>query len=1092
MHRHAIVPAALLFCLSVSARRATQTQSAQHLGKAMSFHNRLLLNRLAIEGYKRIEVMFAIDEAAFDRVSAVLEGARGRIRRSEPDIGYVRADVPIEKLVDIAGDLNVAAYQIVTLSKAGWYRDGPPQSNAEMFKSREALPVTVSGEAEPPSAQLALSPLPFLSAMTAEQPGYTADDDTGVRAWLTKHPTYDGRGVTIALLESGEPEFRHPGIGTARTLDGREVPKIAGIVDALDSEQPDRTRVNLDREVRVQWAWQRIDGRTYVFPHPGTYRFGTLNLPAGGGVLERFGVIRDESNGEIRVDANGNADFTDEAPVADVKSALDVHVLHLSHPRKIDVGFIVAAGPLPDEVHIYVSHDSHQTMTFSIAAGSRDRNGLAYGVAPAARVLFVRINGRETGFVGYIEGYLEAMRRRDVDILCDSTGVITVPDTNGDFAGLMMTRMVRRYGKPVFHSAMNVLRLLNNVSSLGETFAVGGSMSSATFSSLYGGARLEGTVVHPLSGAGPALDGAVRPDFLAPENRIAAAPLAEFEPTLLPAHKPVTRLPAGYQISCCTSASSPYAAGVAALLLSAAKQKGLSYSVDSLGRALRAGASLIPGWPVYEQGNGVLNVNAAWAELKRKVETPRIRVNAPNIHPLALYAAAGTRGVGLFERDAWRVGMHEQRTIEMTREGGRPGSRIYRVSWAGNDGTFTAPPSVSLPLGQTVRLPVSVSASSPGTHSAILDLHDPDSDAVVFQTGATIVVAEEFNRSTRTLELKGAVPLMQDRTHYFEVPAGTSAFSVELQVRRGAAVATILPSHGMLREYYGHVQPGYGRTFGQGKYFLVVRSPSPGTWSINLANTSSWRERDMSRASVEELEYAVKVRLLSMSVAMRLDGPSGRARIHLANRGAVLDEPAIELSAGTLVSHRARLNANGLPNRIDIDVPVGSSMLALKLRGGSPATSLLELHLYDCTSGECFSYDFTLPAAAQCEIIVRHPKPGRWVAAVNAAPLPGASGDFELNAIIAGVVTRRPPQGVGSSWKRGTLNLTIPLDMLQVPIAATASDATRVIVCDVVDAGLEREASFHPWENRSGLPDKANGPVTIGRAVVPDPRFRVH
>src|SRR5262249_29965293 len=149
---------------------------------------------------------------------------------------------------------------------------------------------------------------------------------------------------------------------------------------------------------------------------------------------------------------------------------------------------------------------------------------------------------------------------------------------------------------------------------------------------------------------------------------------------------------------CCTSASSPYAAGVAALLLSAAKQQSIPYSVASLGRALRFGARFLPDVPAHQQGNGLLNIEAAWTELQKSVDAPRILVSGANAPVLAAYAAGGNTGPGLFEREGWTAGMRRQRTLHLTRTSGPKETSTYELGWLGNDGTFTTARSIDLPL----------------------------------------------------------------------------------------------------------------------------------------------------------------------------------------------------------------------------------------------------------------------------------------------------------------------------------------------------------------------------------------------------------
>jgi hypothetical protein len=1040
--------------------------------KRMSFSNRLLLNRAAVGRLRAVEVMLAVHDKALAGATRLIERTGGHVRYTDSEVGYVRAEIPIERLVELVGNAGIDAYQISSLSRGSWYRDGPPQTNAEMFRGFERVIPDVR-----PRLDRDLE-LPSLTAGRAQEIGYAENEDAGVGEWLARHPSFDGRGVTIALLESAQPEFTTPILGNAKSLDGRDVPKLAGILNTIATDEPDETRVELTVQVQAQTAWNRIGDRTYILPRPSTYRFGIFTIAVGPNLLQQFGVLEDEISHEVRIDTNGDADFRNETPVSDVNDRFEPRSLKLGYPQPTDVAFVMGRGRAPHTLHIYLSRGGHQTMTLSVAAGSKTENGVAFGVAPGARVLLVRTDASDYRVKDFVEGYLETIKRPDVDILSDTAGIVMPPDTAADFFGLLFHRMAAAYGKPIFHSANNMWRKLGSASALGDAFAVGGSIGPKTFAALFGGAPLLELTVHPTSAAGPALDGAVKPDFVAPVDRIAADLKSATRQVPIPKNAPTMHLPAGYQIGCCTSASGPYAAGIGALLMSAARQERLPYSLGSLGRALRGGAQFLPTAPTFEQGSGMLSVNAAWGELKRRVEMPRITSTATVVHTLAPYAALGQEGQGIFERDGWTVGMSGTREIRFRRESGPASPVTYRLSWTGNDGTFATQPSIVLPLDRTVSLPISIAVNSAGAHGAILNVHDPATDAIVFRTQATVVATEQFDRAAKTLRLTGRLPLLARRAHYVPVPEGIAAMSIELEVLRGSVRAEVLPSHGLYPNYYGHILPQGGRTFTVGRYDVVLPNPAPGTWTLSVENTSGWAEANRSLVSTDEAEYRLTARLLGVTLQVR---PSTADTViaSMENLGAVLREPVIQTSFGTLRSHHAEILPTGLPNQFEIDIPANTPTLSLQLRGIGPAADTFELYLYDCTTGECFSYNFTLPAERHQLLTVRRPKPGRWVAAVNAAPFPTAASSFELDEIVtsgAPVRTLTPtgPLSPGAKW-------TQPVE--RPAATAVRPGDMRVLVTEILDLAVERDESEHQWETRALLPKFADRPVAVGTSI---------
>jgi hypothetical protein len=1046
----------------------------------MSFHNRLLLNRAVLAGLRSMEVLLLLKEPpmrgdadrASTEIAATVAGLGGRVAKTEGDIGYLRIELPPERLIELVDSPIIEAYQISSLSRGSWYRDGPPVSNAQMFRGYEVTPI---GETEPANNY---PHLPTLTPEEARARGFTADNDVGVGEWMRDHPTFDGRGVTIAVLETAQPAFADPVFRTAKTLDGRDVRKIAGVLNAIGPEYDDETRVRLTTRLEATKSWARVGRRTYILPRPGTYWTGTLDVPAGANVAHHFAVLEDDLTREIWIDANGDASFQDEHPLVDVNEHFDPRVLKVMFPHKVDVSFVMSRGQDPHVVHIYLGTSGHQSMTGSVAAGDRSDDSLASGVAPSARLLFVRIHGSMYLLANTIEGFIQAAKRPDVDVITSSTGLSMVPDTDGDFVGLLFRRLVTFYRKPILLAGGNFGLMLGHVYSGGGALSVGGTMGPATYAALFGGRALPELIVHHMSAAGPALDGAVKPDFLAPMERIAAAPAWGTELEATPENGPTHRIPPGYQISCCTSASSPYAAGVLALLISAARQSNVPYSVESLSRAMKVTAHSVPGFQAHQQGNGALDINAAWRELARPFDPLQITASAAIVHPLAQYAARGPEGQGILEFEGWMAGMRGTREIRLRRESGPRAPVTYRLGWSADDGTFTTPPSVTLPLGATVPLRVSIDVKTAGAHSGLLSLHDLTSSAVAFRTQATIVATEQVDPTTGWLELKSSVGLMQQNAHYLHVRSDVGALAFEVEVTRGVVQLALVQSHGLISNYYGHVHPMDVFRVGPGKHQVLMPNPEPGTWTLRVRNDSSWWPAKLGVGPRDDAdaEYTLNVRVLDSSVRATATANGGVA-LEIVNEGSFVAEPLIEAWPGTMKTHRAAFQQNGLANLVEINVPSGAQSLSLQLRSEGKETNT-ELFLYDCTTGECFSYDIGFPAAASQTLHVRKPTPGRWVAAVNAAPFPAAAGSFVLDEVLTtGTPVRRTSttsRAAGARWQE-------VFDAL--PTSTAVRDRAQIVFFELLDAAAERDEVEHPWNSHPKFVKLRDRPVALGTAI---------
>jgi len=175
-----------------------------------------------------------------------------------------------------------------------------------------------------------------------------------------------------------------------------------------------------------------------------------------------------------------------------------------------------------------------------------------------------------------------------------------------------------------------------------------------------------------------------------------------------------------------------------------------------------------------------------------------------------------------------------------------------------------------------------------------------------------------------------------------------------------------------------------------------------------------------------------------------------------------------------LIAHRGSFLSTGLPNVIDILVPSNAATLLLELRSEQTKS---ELHLYDCTTGECFSYNIGFPAAGAHTLTVRKPNAGRWIAAVNAAPFPAAAGEFVLDEVITigdavhRALAARTPR---ARWRNVIGDIAFP------PVLP---GRRSIVLIELRDAAQERDEAAHPWTRtpRFKLRDR---PVALATTIV--------
>src|SRR5262249_19088573 len=131
----------------------------------------------------------------------------------------------------------------------------------------------------------------------------------------------------------------------------------------------------------------------------------------------------------------------------------------------------------------------------------------------------------------------------------------------------------------------------------------------------------------------------------------------------------------------------------------------------------------------------------------------------------------------------------------------------YPLSWTGNDGTFQSVGKIRLPLAQSVPLRIDIGIASSGVHSAILNLHDPKTGAIILRTAATVYAPERFLADGAAIQCSGSVPLMSSKVHVFSVPPDTAAVRLDMSVVSGTPSIRLVSPTGLTSGYYPNSEP---------------------------------------------------------------------------------------------------------------------------------------------------------------------------------------------------------------------------------------------------------------------------------------------
>jgi hypothetical protein len=491
-------------------------------------------------------------------------------------------------------------------------------------------------------------------------------------------------------------------------------------------------------------------------------------------------------------------------------------------------------------------------------------------------------------------------------------------------------------------------------------------------------------------------------------------------------------LPPGYQLMNGTSMAAPQATGAAALLISAARQAGAQFKPDQLRQAIRSSTRLLDPTRlgVYRQGNGILQTEAAWNLLKTNISTDEFVARVPVNTVLSGFLAEPGIGVGIYDREGVVAGQSYTRTYKITRTKGGSQPKTYAVNWVANDGTFSSPASIALPLNVTVDLPVTINPQTAGAHSAIMNLDSASAAGIEFQTMNVVDAADQFSAGNNFQVTKtGQIGRAQQLTHFVRVPAGTPALKVDFSgpdATPGTGQARFLRWHpygvgidsNAVSNCYTPNQAGCATGSALSR---VTGSPLAGVWEITV---------DARRSSdVDFANYTMTASILGAIVSPNPDviasatlgAPVARSYT-ITNLFGQFTGRAV----GTTLGSANRLTptiANVEQKQFLVQVTPGSTTLRATIGGTSDPAADLDLFVYNCTSGSCVLVGQSADGDSEESVTINNPAAGAWVVLIDGFAVPAGTTTFNYidvftNAAFGSVsiTDANALRAAGSSW----------------------------------------------------------------------------
>ena len=999
---------ALFICALCSAAltpapltRATGVAVASGKSKLLK-HDRTRLIEAVAQKKLNVMLVIAARKGMNESLTSEIRDLQGTVQYRDDDVDYLRIELPTRNVLRLSHSSAIESINLV--GNIDYYSDQEEENN-------QAPPVAALTEVRPPDRDTpAINP-------------YLPSGVIGAPQFIAANPTFDGRGVVVGVIDTSLdlllPEFQ-----TARSLEGKSVPKFADIVTAARNaivpiDDADHIsgymRVAMQTAVTANDAKLSYKNRDYIAPNDGEYRIGTLNerTPNPTGDLNRdgnpessnafFDVLWNESTNTVWVDTNQNFNFADEKSMTDYHVRHDIGVFGKDDPKtpiRETVGFTIQTDTRRRTVFVIAGYGGHGTGVSGAAFGAGFFGGKMNGVAPGAQILSVP-SGRGTRMTAaVIEGVITAMKDPRIDVVTVQFGNYTPQNDGRATFSLIADRLVTKYQKLLFVSAGNSTDRLNVIMSPAdarEVVSIGNYISNETSRVNHDFELRDADNMNGYTAHGPTKDGRLKPDLLAPTNTLST------RQGFLPPQKftePYS-LPPGYQIYGGTSTASPFAAAGAALLISAAKQSGVKHDARRLRWALLSSARYLPKYRPEQQGVGLLQIQAAWEALKHAPEPIEFITRAPVKAMLSENLLEPDYGAGIYEREGWTAGQSGQRTVSVTRISGNAGPLKVQLRWTGNDGTFVAPSEISLPLNIPVDIPISIAPKTNGVHSAVLNLISL-SGALVHQIMTTIVAAEQLTdkndfRVTRT----GEAEWLHSQSYFVYVPPGTPALRVDVRIAEGRVRPFLSRPNGTF--YYPLARDpmtvGFTRYQKEGAWSRIVTNPDPGVWQIAVDNCANEKPPGNGKAA-----FAVTAALLGVVVQgadssgdLSADFSQPVTISYSNSHGSFVGE-----IAGTALAsvYTANLSFNKGLREFEIDVVPGVTRVGASVDAAKEAAADVDLYLFDCTAGVCTLRDFSAGPGSSEQVAIDSPAPGKWKVIVDPFNASTGSNSFQYKDYV--------------------------------------------------------------------------------------------
>ncbi len=969
-----------------------------------------LLAEAKADGAKNVTMMIATAPGKTEQVAEQLDAVKGgSVGRTHDGLGYVRATVPTGK-----ADAAIAAATELSSVHGVDLREEIPLDD----------PTPAADTARQAGAQGSTS-YPAPGKRTPAENPYNPSFETGAVEFVEDHPKADGRGVTIGILDSGV-DLGHPALQKTTTGERKIVDWVTATDPIVDSDRTWRPMVS-----SVSGPTFTYSGKTWQAP-AGDYRISTFlesyttggdaggDANRDGDTTDSWGVLYDAAAGTVRVDLNNNQDFADDTPMKPYKDGFQVGYFGTDDPTT-DVAerqpFVVEVrkdvpmdpyggdwiGKTADFVNIGVIEGSHGSHVAGITAANGLFGGRMDGAAPGAKIVSSRACTWSGGCtnVALTEGMIDLVTKRGVDIVNMSIGGLPALNDGNNARAELYTRLIDTYGVQLVISAGNSgpgANTIGDPSLADKVISVGASVSKETWAANYGSVVEKDYAMMPFSSRGPREDGGFTPTLVAPgaaintiQTWLPGAPVAEAGYSL----------PAGYGMLQGTSMASPQAAGASALLLSAAKQKGIDLTPAKLRTALTSTAEHISGVQAYEEGAGLIDIEDAWDAIRDGATAHTYTVKAPVDTAIDQFLKTPGFGTGLYDREGGlKAGQKKTYDITVTRTSGPDRAIRHELDLENNAGrTFriVGDDDIALPLNKPVTVKVQAAPGSAGLKSAILEVDDPRTEGVDQQILTTVVVSAPLEY---TFSAAGTAQRNDTTSYFVTVPEGAKTLEVAMSGLKDKSQTRFIAIHpyGVPADPTSTVNCYPNYTNPANTCRPDVRSyanPQPGVWEIEVESRRT--------SPLLDNPYKLDVAVLgaafdpeTVTVPEAKVGTPAAASWTVKNELAALEGKLVGGPLGSSKTTRPSI-ATGDTHTTTVEVPEGAASLDVAIGNVSDAAADLDLAVYDQDGNEVGS---SADGDSEESVSIASPAAGTYTVEVVGYAVPAGTTAYDYRDVF--------------------------------------------------------------------------------------------